>query len=889
MTPFHEDIRAVHASSDHGTHTATLWNHSVPSHADYFTVTKSMENMADDNYVVNINALLPRSLSGPASPSFPLPMQTPPVGLHTSRTFPISTVSPEIRLLDLQASEHSDDPLVGAFRRASLDQENPPHYTALSYVWGTAEPTQEAKIDVGVGFIHITRNCEEALRQIRSLHGNVTIWVDSICIDQTSEAERHHQVSLMGDVYSNASTVYIWLGQETPGLTRALEYLRFAATFMYFPVDHVATGSAYQRLKFLCKVLPPIVTLKLMRNKWKLSELRRSYPLAALEELLETAWFSRIWTFQEIVLANNPVMLCGATALNWTVFVRGFRCLDFLLNNREGFWDSIDRVHKEKIFLCEDASGKTIGCQEDFWEGEFKAPRGFLALKRLFFLWMHVDRQGHRSKNSPVESVPDRRSTLSDQQSYIVMWHRHLRNLGLFSTHIAFFLLACCVIIGLVGFYPTGESAMANMPKIYAVVIGCLFGSPGVILVLQLVLYNPEGYSADLSTKEAEKQVKDQLVSSVVENLSYRKAKDPKDMSYALYGILRGFGVDLASLDYTKTQGCIFHELCLDMLKFQPSAINLLMYANKVDHQTGSLDTQADMSPTWVPDWSKLRAKQFDYLKPSSIPEFYCATEKGFPAATRFSTDHKAILVSGHWKGTVAFCMGSLDTSLDEVPRSLARDDAAYASIKLFSDWIKALMKFVFTKYRVIRRGPTCEGTCCAGADKRDCRCTWRDEAEHPATAIYTFLIRRKSRMKATDCDLLRFRKIYDIFAQEHRGEKVRPPEMTPEAAQDILDLLYEGDLVRFFVEVIDVLGDKHSRWFITSDGYLGCGTDSVMPGDRLALVAGVAVPMALRPMDSTKSDWFDAQYMAVCSTYVLGWMYGEAFERGKVRTIHVI
>jgi hypothetical protein len=414
-------------------------------------------------------------------------------------------------------------------------------------------------------------------------------------------------------------------------------------------------------------------------------------------------------------------------------------------------------------------------------------------------------------------------------------------------------------------------------------------GSIGVLFALQLVSFNPEGYSSDLNITEPEKQVKDRLMSSVIENLSYRQAKEPKDMSYALYGILRGFGVDLSGLDYSKPQGCIFHELCLDMLKFRPSALNLLMYANKVQHEKVSSDTQTEMPPTWVPDWSRLRAKQFKYLEPSSIPEFYWATEKGLAAVTRFSRDRKAVFVSGHWKGVVVFCMGSFQVTLDKVPCLLERDDVAYASIKLFSGWVEAPRRFVFTKYRVIRRGPTCEGACCNQADKRDCRCTSRDEVEHPATAIYTFLIRRKSRMKATDHDLLQFKKLYDIFAQEDQDEKSRPSEMTLQAAQDILNSLHKEDLLDFFVEIMNGQANNDSKWFITSDGYLGCGTDSVMPGDRLALVAGVAVPMALRPLDSAKPNWFDTQYMAVCSTYVLGWMYGEVFKREQVRTIHII
>lgn len=848
------------------------------------------EDLTDDSYVVNINAVPPTSLSGPASPDIFPSVPNVTLGSYISRTFPISTCSPEIRLLDLQKSDHTDDPLVGIFRTVSLDQETTPCYTALSYVWGALPSTQRTMIDLGIGQLSITKNCYDALRQIRSLHGNTTIWVDSICIDQTSEAERHHQVALMGDVYARANKVYIWLGQETPGLRRALEYIEFAASFMYLPLDHGSTGGAYQQLKFLFKVLPPVVTLKLMRNQWKLSELRRSYRLADLEELLGMAWFSRIWTFQEIVLATDAIMLCGTASLNWSMFVRGFRCLDFLFTNREGFWYSSDRVYKEKIFLSEKVSGETIGCQEDFWEGDFKAPRGFLALKRVFFLWMRVDRQGQRCSTYPSDDTPGHRSILWNQRAYIEIWNRHLRNLGLFSTHIAVYMLLCCGIVAFVGFFRTGKNAIMSLPSVFSVVTGCFLSSFGVVFLLHLVSYNPEGYSSDLNMKEAEaeEQVKDQLMSSVIENLSHRQAKEPKDMSYALYGILRGFRVDLAALDYSKPQARVFHELCLNMLNFRPSAINLLMYTNMIQHEHSSVETRIDMPPTWVPDWSKLKAKQFKYLEPSTIPEFYWATEKGLTAVTHFSSDQKAIFVSGHWKGAVAFCMESLQMTSDETRRSFTHD-IAYTSIKLFSSWVEALTKIVFTKYRAIRRGPTCEGACCNEPDKRDCYCPSRDEVEHPATAIYTFMIRRKSRMKATDRDLLRFGKVYDIFAQEDQDEKSRPAEMTLEAARDIWTSLRKEGLLEFFVEIMNDQAKNDCRWFITSDGYLGCGSESVRPGDRLALVAGVAVPMVLRPLDLDKPNWFDSRYTAVCSAYVIGWMYGERFQREQVRTIHII
>ena len=40
------------------------------------------------------------------------------------------------------------------------------------------------------------------------------IWIDTISIDQSSPEERTAQVSIMADIYSNATYVVVWLGEE---------------------------------------------------------------------------------------------------------------------------------------------------------------------------------------------------------------------------------------------------------------------------------------------------------------------------------------------------------------------------------------------------------------------------------------------------------------------------------------------------------------------------------------------------------------------------------------------------------------------------------------------------------------------------------------------------
>src|SRR5882757_5845843 len=39
------------------------------------------------------------------------------------------------------------------------------------------------------------------------------LWIDALCINQIDEAEKNKQVAMMGEIYSRASRVLIWLGR----------------------------------------------------------------------------------------------------------------------------------------------------------------------------------------------------------------------------------------------------------------------------------------------------------------------------------------------------------------------------------------------------------------------------------------------------------------------------------------------------------------------------------------------------------------------------------------------------------------------------------------------------------------------------------------------------
>lgn len=57
-------------------------------------------------------------------------------------------------------------------------------YKALSYVWGSATRNHEILCDGRI--ITVTRNCFIALKHLRLELNTRVLWVDAICIDQTS-------------------------------------------------------------------------------------------------------------------------------------------------------------------------------------------------------------------------------------------------------------------------------------------------------------------------------------------------------------------------------------------------------------------------------------------------------------------------------------------------------------------------------------------------------------------------------------------------------------------------------------------------------------------------------------------------------------------------------
>lgn len=198
----------------------------------------------------------------------------------------------EIRLLkiSLPAVLDSSNPMPRLeIEHTPLDSA--PQFKALSYCWGSPNqpsfkaPIGNVKANQGVEtelpFVSLTESLAEILMYLprHCLSSDQTtsyIWIDQICIDQSKngEEEKTSQIGLMGEIYSKAERVLIWLG---PGPDPAT-----AQTIG----EVLAGGEGFDR------------RLKI----WKGPE--QSNDAIAMQYVLQAPWFSRTWVVQESALAS---------------------------------------------------------------------------------------------------------------------------------------------------------------------------------------------------------------------------------------------------------------------------------------------------------------------------------------------------------------------------------------------------------------------------------------------------------------------------------------------------------------------------------------------------------------------------------------------------------
>jgi hypothetical protein len=169
-----------------------------------------------------------------------------------------------------------------------------PSYETLSYVWGTSNRSRVLELKDGT-LLHITKTLERALPYISRHCETGYMWIDQLCIDQDSLQERSQQISIMSDIYRNCQCVLVWLG-VTKTLNVDFESVCFECNHLD-KVDEL-NYATIQPLQHRLEMISQSPTLM------------RAF-LQDLERIIEVAWFTRAWVFQEIVLPYHSKFILG--------------------------------------------------------------------------------------------------------------------------------------------------------------------------------------------------------------------------------------------------------------------------------------------------------------------------------------------------------------------------------------------------------------------------------------------------------------------------------------------------------------------------------------------------------------------------------------------------
>lgn len=260
-----------------------------------------------------------------------------PGTIHTSeQAYKYSHLNPsrrEIRLLSLLPGQLSHE-IICESVVFSLFEE--PKYEALSYVWGDLSNPHHITLDKTD--FSVTANLYTALQFLRKPDAARTLWIDALCINQECVPEREYQVGLMRSIFSGAETVLAWLGHPSvDGIVNptghAIEVgdALDIATREVSNLDAGSTGSYPLHSRFsgpkrleVEKILACFTFLRLMKegcrhpadlpffetadrgNPQKIRVDRRlEDAFYAFQTIVESAWWDRMWTVQEAMVAKR--------------------------------------------------------------------------------------------------------------------------------------------------------------------------------------------------------------------------------------------------------------------------------------------------------------------------------------------------------------------------------------------------------------------------------------------------------------------------------------------------------------------------------------------------------------------------------------------------------
>jgi hypothetical protein len=166
-----------------------------------------------------------------------------------------------------------------------------PEYDAITYCWG--EDKTLTTITCNGSNLRIRRSLFKSLKFLcHRKPPHRPLWIDAICLNQDYDEEKAVEVPLIHKVFANATKTIAWLGEGSAKTDAAMD---FSSSNRDVNVDD------------------PSLT------KGSSNAHRR-----ALQSIVQSPWFNRLWVLQEVIVSTEIELLYGHKSIMWPVLVSLF-------------------------------------------------------------------------------------------------------------------------------------------------------------------------------------------------------------------------------------------------------------------------------------------------------------------------------------------------------------------------------------------------------------------------------------------------------------------------------------------------------------------------------------------------------------------------------------
>lgn len=217
----------------------------------------------------------------------------------------------QVRLCHLDNADQPSDPL--QIHLEIVDFDSAPEFDALSYVWGGYDTS--ATVLLGSTPRRVTDNLAEALRLLRNLKITDDIsdiskrrplWIDAVCINQTDPIEQTAQVTMMGEIYSRAHTVWVSIGEEKMHHSAsALIDIIYRACSDFAREEGASVENIARRYPWDGLSGVDVAAIENVCQQQSVTYEAWDH----LREIFLRPYFERTWCIQEVTLARNARIL----------------------------------------------------------------------------------------------------------------------------------------------------------------------------------------------------------------------------------------------------------------------------------------------------------------------------------------------------------------------------------------------------------------------------------------------------------------------------------------------------------------------------------------------------------------------------------------------------